>query len=54
MQTLADASLTKRPPGQRNAQGKKDNMLVFDQAYACAGAEGQHQGFLPGTAPGGA
>ena len=29
-------------------------MLVFDQVYACAGAEGQHQGVLPGTALGSA
>ena len=54
MQSLADAFLTRRPPGQRNGHGKNDKMLVFDQAYACAGAEGQHQGVLPGTAPGGA
>jgi hypothetical protein len=33
---------------------KEDEMLVFDQAYACAGAEGQHQGVLPGTALGSA
>ncbi len=31
---------------------REKEMLVFDQAHACAGAEGQHQGVLPGTALG--